>query len=247
MNFKVNRNHRCPCDSGIKYKKCCYQSISSVDFDLSSFEEDRLNQADYQDGREILCDVLLEELQNFYYQLEEFKNNSNELPADFFTRLHEFNEKHPKHPIPLNYLYNGYILIGDHIKANSYMLEMYQKFPLYFFGRFIYASICLYNKEHEKAFEILGKYDSLKDLYPERKKFHVSEGYTFHEFLVKYHAKMKNRVLAERHYNCLVQLASSYPTHDSTQIIKTAREQIEWITFAAAFQVIQNMFTEKQV
>jgi hypothetical protein len=231
VNFKIHRNDPCPCNSGMKYKKCCLLSTSSVDLDPSFVGGDEFNEADFQDGRELSSEAMIGELTDLYLQLQMLESFSKEKRAQFFKRLHEFHEQYPKNPVIVNYLYNAYRLINDKTKAHSYMLETYEKFPQYFFGRLIYAIQCLEDKQYEKAFEVLAKYDSLKDLYPERKKFHVTEGYNFHAFLVEYHVALENRILAEQHYNSLVQLASSYPTSDSAKIIENAREQIELIGF----------------
>ncbi len=82
--------------------------------------------------------------------------------------------RYPQVPSIFNYLFVAFSAMGDIKRAEAIVLENLRLHPDYLFARVNYAEMCLGRGEPDKVPEILGEQLDLKQLYPERDRFHVS-------------------------------------------------------------------------
>ncbi|MGE0198615.1 MAG: tetratricopeptide repeat protein [Simkaniaceae bacterium] len=128
-----------------------------------------------------------------------------------------FKEDHPDHPEVLNLLTYVYLSKRKVRKANQLIQENYEKNPLYIFARINYADLCLRRKHPQKIPEIFDQKFNLRELYPEKKVFHVSEFRGFMVLMGFYHLSLGKQEAAEG-YHYLAQRVD--PHHPSTKILE---------------------------
>lgn len=138
-------------------------------------------------------------------------------PKEALDVLRPLIEQYPDLPPLYNYLHIAYQKSGDRTNAQRVLQETLARFPDYLFGRIAYATDCLQRGKAEKVPEIFkGKYE-LKLLYPERKRFHLSEVLGFCVVMAWYFHTQGEQSRAERYYELMRQLD---PKHRSTRFIK---------------------------
>ena len=148
-----------------------------------------------------------DELDRLYYLLRQ-------KPGETIPLLLSLIEQHPEVPQIYNYLHSAYQLLGDRDNAQRIRDEMLERFPDYLFGRLVYAIDCLERGDLDKVVEIFeGKYD-LKLLYPDRKRFHISEVLSFNAIMAWYFHAKGDRHRAEMYYKVLKQID---PEHEATR------------------------------
>lgn len=164
------RNENCSCGSGRKYKKCCMNKPS----------------------KEISPQIIIKESMITYDALEEsaamkaipkddkksilaFYHLVADNPKKILKKVPEYIAKYPDIPMLYNFLYAAYCKTGLWREAMKLMKETLQLFPNYLFARVEYALYLLRRGEPEKAHRALGNAETLSELYPERKVFHVTE------------------------------------------------------------------------
>lgn len=102
------------------------------------------------------------------------------------AQIEEFLKEYPHLPKLYNFLASLYMNNGDKEKGAAVIQEMYAKFPRYLFAKIAYTKFCMASgriHEFEKIFE--GKYN-LKQLYPARDEFHISELIAFTDVLCEH-------------------------------------------------------------
>ncbi len=135
-------------------------------------------------------------------------------PRTAIPQLLTLIEQYPDVPMLYNYLSIAYSRSGDNEKAEQTIIENYQRNKDYLFARLNYAEIALNKGEYEKVAEILDHKFDLKLLYPQRKRFHVSEFAGFMGITGSYFLATGHRETAELVYGLLEQVAPDYPlTH----------------------------------
>jgi tetratricopeptide (TPR) repeat protein len=112
---------------------------------------------------------------------------ANEAPAEAIPELVALIERHPDVPVFYNYLASAYVGVGDDARAEEVIEENYRRNPDYLFARVNHAETCLRDGDLEGAAEALGGARDLRDLYPHRRRFHVSEVVGFTYALGRYH------------------------------------------------------------
>lgn len=108
------------------------------------------------------------------------------------SQIEEFLKEYPHLPKPYNFLASLYMNNGENEKGEAVIKEMYAKFPRYLFAKIAYAKLCMASShihEFEKIFE--GKYN-LKQLYPDRDEFHISELIAFTDVLCEHACHKRN-------------------------------------------------------
>lgn len=130
-----------------------------------------------------------------------------ESAGSVIPELIRFIKKYPNVPILRNYLGVAYFATGQTGKLEEAATQLYIKFPDYLFARLNYAQICLMRKEYDKIPEILGHTFDLKELYPDRDEFHISEFVTFAGIVGEYRFYTGNREQAQRMYELLKDIA----------------------------------------
>lgn len=151
-----------------------------------------------------------DEIDQIYYLLQK-------TPKETISRLLPLIEQYPEVPQLYNYLYSAYQLLHDRENAQRILDETLERFPDYLFGRITYARDCLERGDLHKVSEIFeGKFD-LKLLYPDRKRFHISEVLSFNAIMAWYFHAKGDRHRAEMYYNILQQID---PEHETTRSVK---------------------------
>lgn len=201
--FSLRRNDLCSCGSGLKYKKCCLaknRSSSSSAVYLESFEikTDCLTPEEY--GNDFPISPEDEELMTILYDnLHEHPDTINTEDCDYFQKLNALHVKYPDNPVILNYIMNGYDCLGQQDRVEELIAKTYEKFPNYLFAQTAQASIYLRDGFPEKALEVLKGAYTLKQLYPHRTVFHISEVRAFEYFMLQYFCEIGNFEQANCH------------------------------------------------
>ncbi len=111
-------------------------------------------------------------------------------------RLIKLINKHPKNPQVKNLLTSYYIQTNQRERAYELNRKTMEAHPTYFFAKLNLANEYLSEDNFEKVLEVLGENFSLKELYPERDTFHVSEALLMNKFAVIYHSRLRNFEIA---------------------------------------------------
>jgi hypothetical protein len=126
-------------------------------------------------------------------------------------RLLGLIEKYPHVPHLKNYLMIAYANTGDDKKAAEVNHWLIREHPDYLFGKLNLAAEYFLEEEYDKIPEVLGKLLEIKDLYPERKCFHISELTGFYKLAIMYFSVIGNMEAAESRYEILEKLAPDHP------------------------------------
>jgi len=105
-------------------------------------------------------------------------------------------------------------------KLEKLIMITYERFPDYLFARIGLAGYYLNNDNPEKALEIIEGYN-LKQLYPDRDVFHITEFRALEYFFVRFYCMEGNIKQAKIHYQNLEKILE-----DDDQILITAEEMI---------------------
>jgi tetratricopeptide (TPR) repeat protein len=194
MKQRFQRNDFCRCGSGKKYKRCCLEKDEREQFTYDS--EHRKERGitllemtitgtpiDIEDGRNKLSSADEKELCNIYVQMQ--STTEQPLALMLIQRLLALRAKYPNYPVLLNYLVTTYTIAGQKDQAKRVFAELVAAFPRYLFGKIMLAQQYLEQDDPEKAFEAMGKRYVLRDMYPERDTFHVSEVKAFHSIVFR--------------------------------------------------------------
>jgi tetratricopeptide (TPR) repeat protein len=138
-------------------------------------------------------------------------DESQRRPREAIPELLELIEKYPDVPILYNYLSIAYSMSGQPEKSEVVVRENYQRNPDYLFARLNYAEICLARGDYKEVAEILEHKFDLKLLYPERKRFHISEVVNFMGIVGIYFFEIGKRDMAEKYYDVLQQIGGGFP------------------------------------
>jgi len=138
-------------------------------------------------------------------------------PGDRLVQLLALIEQYPDVPQIYNYLYAAYKKLNDRRNARRVLEETLERFPDYLFGRIAYADECLQQGETEKVPEIFGNCFELQLLYPERRRFHISEVLGFYATMARYFCDRGEPDVAERYYELMHKLD---PEDPRTQLVE---------------------------
>lgn len=132
-------------------------------------------------------------------------------PADAIPELVAAIEQHPGVPVFHNYLCVAYNAAGDSESADRTIVESYRSHPDYLFARLNYAELRIREGDVEGALEALDGRLELRDLYPGRTRFHVSEVVGFTYVVGLYHLETGNRDAARACHEWLLLVAPDDP------------------------------------
>jgi tetratricopeptide (TPR) repeat protein len=144
-------------------------------------------------------------------ELERLHWEAQRKPEQAIPELLEFKKKYPNIPQIYNYLTVAYSASKDMEKAEAIIEENIRRNPDYLFARVNYAEVCFARQEYEKIPEIFDHAYDLKALYPNRKRFHISEFANFMGIIGFYFAKTDQREMAERYNEMLQETAPDFP------------------------------------
>jgi hypothetical protein len=139
------------------------------------------------------------ELQN---QFETLHNQALKGGNRIIQKLLNLIEKYPHVPLLKNYLSIAYTNSGKVKKGMQVNYWIRKEHPEYLFGLMNEAAILYEKGEYDKIPEILGSSLELKDLYPERDVFHISEFACFYRFVIQYFLVVKILKLPKPGWNC---------------------------------------------
>ena len=132
-------------------------------------------------------------------------------PKETIPELLNLIKKYPRVPTFYNYLSVAYNRMGDKKKEEEAVLLNMKKNPNYLFAKINYAQILLNRKEYDKIPEIFNYKFDLKQLYPKRKVFHISEFSNFMGLIGVYFYEIGERNSAEVYHKILQEIAPKEP------------------------------------
>lgn len=138
----------------------------------------------------------------------ECQTRKDQLIIDKLTNL---IVKYPKIPMLKNYLSVAYNNQGNIQKAKEINQWILSEHPDYLFARLNWANTCIEEGALDKVPEILGEAMEIKQLYPERKVFHLAEVMAYLGLAVRYFAAMENLELAENRLALMEKIDPYYP------------------------------------
>ncbi len=150
-------------------------------------------------------------------EIEQLHHLSQFRPRKAIPKLRGLLKRYPHIPILYNYLGVAYSHTGQHEKTKAVALKNYQRNPDYLFARINYAQLCLVEGDYEKVAEIFEHKFDLKQLYPSRNRFHISEVAGFMGLIGVYFFEIGEREAAEQYYAILQQIA---PHHLMTRNLR---------------------------
>ena len=132
-------------------------------------------------------------------------------PTQAIPELERLVTTYPHVPTFFNYLSIAYLAAGDQEQATALVREAYRRHPQYLFAKVNYANLCLQQGEIEKVPSIFDHACDLKQLYPHRTRFHVSEFTGFAWVMCRYFCAIGEWETAALYYQMLKQVAPRHP------------------------------------
>ena len=232
----LGRNDLCSCGSGKKNKKCCLEKnresspLSQLRRESFRIKMDALTRKEAMNNFPSPSEEDDELLATLHHNLHEHSEEIDSEDCDYFQKLNALRTKYPDIPVILNYLTAGYQLIGREDKAKELIAETYMLFPDYLFAQAAQANIYLKEGCPEKALEVLKGVYTLKQLYPHRNVFHISEVRAFEQCMVSYFCEIKDVSQAEIHLQIMEQVLDE----DDPALIE-AKSLVRWRKVAIHF------------
>jgi tetratricopeptide (TPR) repeat protein len=143
-------------------------------------------------------------------KLENLYQGAHRDPHRAIPELIELQKKYPRVPQIYNYLAVAYSYAGESEKAEQITQENIRKNPDYLFARINQAQFLLAKKEYDKIPDLFeNKYD-LQQLYPKRRKFHISEVANFMGIMGLFFSRTNQPDIAEKYNEVLQEIASEF-------------------------------------
>jgi tetratricopeptide (TPR) repeat protein len=143
--------------------------------------------------------------------IEQLYDTAQKEPLQAIPQILELIKKYPYLPTLYNYLSVAYSMAGQIQAAQKVVEENYRRNPDYLFARLNYAEMLLNEGDFEQVPEVFAHKFDLKMLYPNRKRFHISEVTGFMGIMGWYFLETGERETAERYYEFLRQIAPDHP------------------------------------
>lgn len=131
-------------------------------------------------------------------------------------RLKRLINRYPDVPQLKNYLSAAYNVSGRSEEAYLVNHQIVSEHPDYLFGKLNLAFEYFNNKQYDRIPEVLGSVMDLKDLYPERDRFHLGEVTGLMKAAILYFCVTGNLEAADRRYELLEEIAPDHP--DTEQV-----------------------------
>jgi tetratricopeptide (TPR) repeat protein len=147
-------------------------------------------------------------------------------PTQAIPALERLMATYPHIPTFANHLSIAYLAAGDQEHATALVREAYCRHPQYLFAKVNYANLCLHQGEIGKIPGIFDHTFDLKQLYPHRTRFHVSEFTGFAWVMCRYFCAIGERETAALYYQMLKQVA---PKHPMTKHAKRSLSPPFWV------------------
>lgn len=150
-------------------------------------------------------------------------------PTQAIPELERLVTTYPHVPTFSNYLSIAYFQSGDQEKATACVQESYRRHPQYLFAKINYAHLCLEHGETEKIPGIFEHACDLKQLYPHRKRFHISEFTGFAGMMCRYFCAIGDQGTATLYYQMLKQVAPKHPLTKHAKRVLYPPFWIRWL------------------
>jgi hypothetical protein len=130
-------------------------------------------------------------------------------------------ERYPHVPVFYNFLNIAYGRVGQEEKRRTLIGRCRAVLPDYLFGKIGEAEQLLYDGEYDAFAELWGGCYDLRELYPHRSQFHLSEFAGFYSLVARYHHLMGNHDEAARIWEMLLDVA---PDEGATKMLDSELE-----------------------
>ncbi|MDQ3111292.1 MAG: DUF1186 domain-containing protein [Bacteroidota bacterium] len=167
-------------------------------------------------------------LQNTFEKVQRKKNG-------VIGELNDLIRKYPEIPHFKNQLFIAYAQQGNSKMASQLNELTIKEHPDYLFGKLNLAGEYILRGEYEKVPEVLGDAMEIKDLYPDRNKFHINEVASFYKTAINYFLGVENIEAAEGRLEILRNLPEDYFTD-----VGSLENQIMSAKFQRNLRQIQN-------
>jgi tetratricopeptide (TPR) repeat protein len=147
-------------------------------------------------------------------------------PTQAIPELERLVTIYPHVPTFSNYLSIAYLSAGDLEKTEACVRDAYRRHPQYLFAKVNYANLCLQQGAIDKIPAIFDYTFDLKQLYPHRTRFHVSEFTGFAWVMCRYFCAIGERETAVLYYQMLKHVA---PRHSMTKHAKRTLSPPFWV------------------
>jgi tetratricopeptide (TPR) repeat protein len=155
-------------------------------------------------------------------------------PRQAIPELERLVTTYPHIPTFLNHLSIAYLAAGDQEHATACVRDAYRRHPQYLFAKVNYANLCLQHGEMEKVPGIFDHACDLKQLYPHRTRFHVSEFTGFAWVMCRYCCAIGERDTATLYYQMLKHVAPRHPMTTHAQRSLYPPFWVRWLRAWAA-------------
>ena len=155
-------------------------------------------------------------------------------PMQAIPELERLIATYPHVPAFTHYLSIAYLAAGDQEQATAMVREAYRRHPQYLFAKVNYANLCLQQGEIEKVPSIFDHACDLKQLYPHRTRFHLSEFTGFAWVMCRYLCAIGERETAALYYQMLKHVAPRHPMTKHAKRTLSPPFWVRWIRTWAA-------------
>lgn len=152
------------------------------------------------------------------YQLEKIYKELESPKSKTIAKIYELIKRYPQNVQLKNYLSSTYAHLGNIEKAREVNDRILEEHPDYLFAKINKASHYAEDGQFEKMKELLGKGFDLKELYPNRDTFHVSEFMSMQDIAVKYYAHTDDFEQAEKRLAIMKDVDEDSPQYQRSQL-----------------------------
>jgi tetratricopeptide (TPR) repeat protein len=155
-------------------------------------------------------------------EVQEQSRNLYELamshPHKGIARLETLVDQYPPVPALKNWLAVAYLQAGRQAEADAMEERIWREHPDYFFGRISRAYRCMNDGELDRVPEVLGGLD-LKQMYPHRDVFHVSEALTLWALLADWYYQQGEDDEALDHLDWMLEVDPDHHLTARTEVV----------------------------
>lgn len=185
-------------DKNKRKKQLKIRKISRSD-DKKSNAMNVLSELPFEVTDEPIDDVIYESLPvDVQDQINELYDKIQLSPKAAIGELNDLLIKYPNIPQIYNYLYASYLYSGNKTKALQIMKKNYEVNPSYLFAKLNYSDYLVESGDINQVSDIYGGKFDLKELYPERNIFHITEVTSFYGVVGYYFAMIGEYGLANQ-------------------------------------------------
>ncbi|NGX37959.1 MAG: hypothetical protein K1000chlam2_01127 [Chlamydiae bacterium] len=132
-------------------------------------------------------------------------------PKAVYAEIKAFGQEYPTVPEVINLLTFAHIQNHRVVEAENLIEDTFEKHPEYLFARINYADQCIRKKKLSKIPKIFPTFD-LKELYPEKEIFHLSEFRGFFIMMTYYQIALKDREKAIYYFTTAKEIEPHHPS-----------------------------------